>query len=274
MLGGVGVLLDLLVPSGCAGCGVAGPALCSGCGALLAGAPSRVRLPGTDPPVYALGRYRGPLRETVLAYKERGRRELSRPLGAALSRALLSPALPGALSTALPAVRSPALPAALSPALPVADPAAGLWLVPVPSRAFAVRRRGTDHVRALAETTAAALAARGVPAAVAPALKLARGARDSVGLDAPARAANLSGRIRPRAAGLPPPGTSVVLLDDVATTGATLAACAAALSAAGVHTMIALVIAAAAPLLQTGDLRNHSVIVGTHRRTVRRQCES
>ena len=241
-LRGVRVLLDLLVPSRCAGCQRAGPALCRECGALL-GAPRRVRLSGSLPPVYALGGYRAALRAALLAYKERGRRELARPFGAALGQA--AGQLPGGVP-------------------PVGDAAwlpGAVWLVPVPSRRAATRRRGGDHVRRLADCTAAALAAGGTPAAVAPALRLARGARDSVGLDAAARAANLAGRIRPREAGLPPPGTGVVLLDDIVTTGATAAACTAALAAAGIRVNAVLVVASAAPLLQPGGLRDRFVTV-------------
>jgi predicted amidophosphoribosyltransferase len=271
-LSGVWGLLDLVVPGRCAGCAAPGPALCDGCRAVLREVPARARLPGV--PVYALGRYHGALRAAVLAYKERGRRELARPFGTALAAALLT--LPddhdrtagtdaasdrAASDWAVAAVRG----AAGARASPSDDGV--VWLVPVPSRPAAVRRRGVDHVRVLAGATAAVLAARGIPAAVAPALRVARGARDSVGLDAAARAANLSGRIRPRTGGLPPPGTAVVLLDDVVTTGATTAACARALAAAGIRVQAALVLASASPLLHSGALRNHSVTVGAGPRT-------
>jgi predicted amidophosphoribosyltransferase len=69
---------------------------------------------------------------------------------------------------------------------------------------------------------------------VAQALALARRTRDSVGLDAAERAANLAGSLRVRHALLPPPGSRVVLLDDVVTTGATLRACRDTLLAVGV----------------------------------------
>jgi predicted amidophosphoribosyltransferase len=71
------------------------------------------------------------------------------------------------------------------------------------------------------------------------------GVRDSVGLGAADRQANLVGRVLPRRAGLPPGGTSVVLVDDVVTTGATVAACAATLLRTGV-TVSAIVALAAA----------------------------
>jgi predicted amidophosphoribosyltransferase len=79
---------------------------------------------------------------------------------------------------------------------------------------------------------------------VAPALRLDGRARDSVGLDAAARAANLRGRLRHVPAGSPPPGHPVVLLDDVLTTGATASACAETLAAAGVSVVAVLTLTA------------------------------
>jgi predicted amidophosphoribosyltransferase len=72
-------------------------------------------------------------------------------------------------------------------------------------------------------------------------LRLARRARDSVGLDAEQRAANLAGRVLVRAGALPRPGP-VLLVDDVVTTGATLRTCHDALAGAGVGVAGALVL--------------------------------
>ena len=163
----------------------------------------------SGPPAYALADYRGPAREAVLAYKERGRRELAKPLGRALARAV--------------------------PWLPEAELAADgtWWLVPAPSRRPAARRRGGEHMLRLARICASELSRTGAAVAVAPVLGLDRSVRDSVGLDADARAQNLAGRVRTRTRAAPPPGTRVILLDDVITTGATAASCTEALTDAG-----------------------------------------
>jgi predicted amidophosphoribosyltransferase len=91
------------------------------------------------------------------------------------------------------------------------------------------------------------MARAGVAAGVAPCLHTGGGARDSVGLDAVGRVANLTGRIRFRERAGPPGGTPVVLVDDVVTTGATLLASVAALRARGIEVTGLLALAAAAP---------------------------
>ncbi|TVT62307.1 ComF family protein [Amycolatopsis rhizosphaerae] len=214
-------VLDLLLPSVCAGCGTPGAACCAQCLAGFSRPEPVTRGPTAGlAPVYALARYRDQARRLVLAYKERGRRDLAPPLGDALAAVL--PELP--------------------PARP--DRHGTWWLVPVPSRRSASRVRGGPHLTRLARACATALAARGHGAAVAPALRLAAGARDAVGLDRARRAANLAGRLRLDPRGLPPRSTPVVLLDDVVTTGVTAAACGRALVTSGFPVVLVLTLTA------------------------------
>jgi predicted amidophosphoribosyltransferase len=213
LLAGGQALADLVLPRTCAGCAVPGAVLCRGCRALL----TRPRLaqprrhPRGFPPTVAAGAYAGPVRPAVIAFKERGRAELAGPLGTALGLAV----------------------AAVLSGVPGAGPGPVL-LVPVPSSAAAVRRRGRDHVRELADAAAAELRAAGVPAETARLLGRGSGRRlrDSAGLDAAERRANLAGRFRllPVRDGLQP-GSRLVVVDDIVTSGATLTEAARAVRA-------------------------------------------
>jgi predicted amidophosphoribosyltransferase len=203
-------LTDLLLPRLCAGCELPGAVLCRRCAALLA-VPQLAqprRFPSGFPPTVAAGAYAGPVRPVVNAFKERGRAELARPLGAALALAVA-----GVLA-GLPAVPGP------------------VWLVPVPSGRAALRARGRDHVRELTRRAVAELRTAGLPASEARLLRRSGRARDSAGLSAAQRRANLAGTfaLRPD---LPPRPADVVLVvvDDVVTSGATLTEAAAQLAA-------------------------------------------
>ncbi len=207
-------LVDLVLPAPCGGCGTTTPpgtGLCAACAGTL-----RRPLPASErpdlPAAMALAPYTGAARHAVIAYKERGRRDLAVPLAAALGAALDR----------------------------LAD--GRCLLVPAPSRAAAARVRGGDHMLRIARRLA-----RDGYGHVVPALALSRRARDSVGLDAAARAANLAAhlRVRPGAlADLPAAHGPVVLLDDVLTTGATAAAAAGALAAVGLPVDLVLVLTA------------------------------
>ncbi len=206
--------------------------------------------------VFALARYRGVGRKLLIAYKERGRRDLAPSLGRALAEALV--VLPlgagGATGGALPAGVSAGSGGALGgpgasagrgggpaglgavmarPGERSGDLTRAICLVPAPSRPSAARVRGGPHVERLANAAASVLAARGIAVTVAPALELAGAARDAVGLGREQRITNLAGRLTFREAGRPPPGVPIVVLDDVVTTGATAAACTRVLTAEG-----------------------------------------
>ncbi|MFB9928747.1 ComF family protein [Amycolatopsis halotolerans] len=208
------LLLNLLLPTFCAGCENRGAAVCAGCSTAW-GSPTEVfRAPlAALAPAYALARYAGVAKRTLIAYKERRRRDVAPFLGRMLAAGLMT-LLPG-------------------------GPRASPWcLVPAPSRRAASRVRGGPHVLRIASE-----AARLTGGYVAPALALT-GGRDAVGLSRAERTANLEGRLRFAAAGRPPPGARVVVVDDVITTGATSAACVTALKNAGVPVVAVLALLA------------------------------
>ena len=118
-----------------------------------------------------------------------------------------------------------------------------LLLLPAPSARAGTRARGEHRVAALTKASVHDLPAS--VCRVSGALRLRRRVSDQAGLAAPARAANLSGAVAvdPRAARAMA-GRPCVVVDDVVTTGATLAECARALRQAGCGPVIAVTLAA------------------------------
>jgi predicted amidophosphoribosyltransferase len=258
----VDALVDLVLPRGCASCGVDGPAVCPACSiALAAAAASGPRQltagsrPGRRLACSAAAVYGGTVRSLLLAYKERRRREVGWELASLLATALA--AAPGPASARPP--RPP--PGADGPA---GDGVAGggvaggglsggglsgggaagcgrglveLVIVPVPSRPSARASRGFDHVARLAHLAAADLRRGGIQARVLPALRLCREPADQSGLGALERRINVAGVFEATSPGPPPARRAearveVIVVDDIVTTGATLTAAAAALRSA------------------------------------------
>ncbi|MFB6618081.1 ComF family protein [Streptomyces sp. NPDC085524] len=205
-------LAGLVLPDDCAGCGAARVLLCAGCREALSGAGAGLVRPSPAPEglpvVHAAAVYEGPVRAVLLAHKERG----ALPLAGALGRALAAAVLAGGRG-----------------------PGEGeLALVPVPSARRQVRARGHDPARRTALAAAGLLRRAGVPARVAPVLRLRRAVADQAGLGAGQRRENLAGALEVRRGGVRAvAGAAVVLVDDLVTTGATLAEAARALREAG-----------------------------------------
>jgi predicted amidophosphoribosyltransferase len=211
-------LTDLVLPAECAGCGAPRTVLCPWCRtALGGGAPRRVRPvpePAGLPVVHASAPYAHEVRSLLLAHKERGALTLTGALGSALAgvvRAGLGGTGAGGGSNG-------------------PGPSGTVLLVPVPSARWAVRARGHDPVRRMALAAAGELRRTGTSARVAAVLRQRRRVADQAGLDARRRSENLAGALEVTAGGgrLLAAGW-VVLVDDLITTGATLAEAARAL---------------------------------------------
>jgi len=209
--------LDLVVPQECAGCGTAGSSWCPRCQAQCTAA--SLAVPAVVP-CRAACLHAGPAARAVVSFKESGARSLARPLGVLLARAVLDVLAEGRGGAA--------------------DP---VWLVPVPSRPQARRRRGADHVREIAGPAARELRRAGRPASRLPVLRHRAPSADQLGLTAAQRRANVAGTL---VAGAVPRGT-LVLVDDVTTTGATLAEAVRALRAAGGGPVLAATVTWAPP---------------------------
>ncbi len=213
-------LLDLALPPRCAGCGREGAAICGGCRPTLevrwdrpAGAPIGlpVELPAPLVQLEWAAPFTGTVRAALHALKYAGERRMAEPLGHAAAERWRRAGAGGDL------------------------------IVPVPVHAERARLRGYDQAVLLADVIGSRL---GLP--VARLIERHRRTVAQFDLDRADRGANVAGafRLDPRVPRLDPlDGRWVILVDDVTTTGATLAACGSVLMEAGVIAVSGLTIA-------------------------------
>jgi ComF family protein len=195
---------DVLLVPRCAGCGEPGSWFCVSCRAECEPVAHDGRIP-----VRAAGAHAGGLRAAVRRLKYGGEPGLAEELGALVALELVRDLARGVLVDAI---------------------------VPVPLHPSRAAERGYDQ---------AALIARAVAVRTAlpfrPVVHRIRQGRPQVELDRAARAANIRGAFVAEARSLR--GLAVGLVDDVATTGATLSDAAAAARAAGARAVRAYVVA-------------------------------
>ncbi|MGK0722228.1 ComF family protein [Leucobacter sp. W1478] len=203
--------LALLWPTQCVTCGAPDRDCCDACRVAVRdgrGTAIWVRTPAGLAACVA-GPYEGSLRDLLVAFKHAGQTGFARELG---------PRLAAPLDAALSLAGGPTLP----------------LLVTVPSRSARVRERGYRHVDMLvrAALRSPCFAPRR-PWLVTRALRARRGRTSQVGLSATERQYNAAlVEVSPVARNLLR-GREVVLVDDVVTTGATIAAAHLALTLAG-----------------------------------------
>ncbi|MFT4052226.1 MAG: phosphoribosyltransferase family protein [Microbacterium sp.] len=205
--------LGLVFPAWCAGCDAPDATLCPACRAELRPSVEVRAVGGLE--VFSGLVFAGVAARALRACKEDGRTRLARAL---------APALAAAADCAV---------AAAGPA-PAAAGATEVLVVPVPTSPAAMRRRGYRVSELIARR--AGLRPRRL-------LATAGHAADQRGLGIAARDRNVAGGMRARGVD----GRSVLIVDDVVTTGATLREAARALRAAGAD-VIGAATAASTPL--------------------------
>ncbi|GIW91929.1 MAG: amidophosphoribosyltransferase [Pirellulaceae bacterium] len=197
-------MIGWLFPDYCAGCGrLTGELFCANCRALLRPYPPFPPPTGLTAARVAF-RYEGGLAHAIHRLKYGHRRRIARPLGDLLAAA--------------------------------AGPLDADALIAVPLHPTRLRERGFNQAAELA----ARLQRPGAPPLI-DGLARVRATNQQARLEAPARTANVAGAFV--WVGPTPPPPRIILIDDVLTTGATLAACAAALRTAGAHSVSALALA-------------------------------
>lgn len=164
------------------------------------------RSAGQPAPLRAFAAYSGAMAEAIRRYKYGGHVELARPLGDLL-RGVARAAAPGRV-----------------------------LVVPVPLHPRRLAERGYDQVALLSAAVAREL---GAPHGVR-ALRRSRHTPRQAELDREARRSNVEAAFE---LGADVAGRRVLLVDDVSTTGSTLAACVTALRRGGAHVTGALVLA-------------------------------
>jgi ComF family protein len=205
------LLADLVFPPRCAGCGRVDDYWCAVCQNDIEQMPLMPRVRPLSPlaDIASTGTHTGKLREAVQGLKYDNNRQLAQPLGERLAVCL----------------------AALNWTLDM--------IIPVPLHTKRLAERGYNQAQVIAEYLAAHTGLPCVPGA----MRRDKFTRSQVELSAAARLVNLADAFQGDPALLA--DQTILLIDDVYTTGATLTNCAQAALAAGARAVYGLTVTAA-----------------------------
>ncbi|MCD6361106.1 MAG: ComF family protein [Armatimonadetes bacterium] len=249
-------MADLLFPPRCQVCGALNDApycetcrakvefirhpFCQSCGQPLdpqahdAGVCAECRQPRAFSGARAVGLYVGTLREAIIRFKYQGRRRLAQPLGEMLAELALDDEAPGSLPLA-----------------------AASAIVPVPLYPRRRAWRGFDQAELLSGPLGDAM---GLPVWT-DVLARVRDTTPQVSIAGSQRLHNVRNAFETRKS-WKLKGRSIVLVDDVFTTGATISECANVLRAAGATAVYALTVARTAPPWHPASVRRADTDTG------------
>lgn len=205
--------LDLVFPPRCANCGRVDATWCEACAQALIAQPLDIRHSQVQPltGIVSTGIHEGLLRAAIHVLKYENLPQLAQPLGARLATAIRDQGWPVDV------------------------------VVPVPLHFSRLALRRYNQAKLLAGELAASSGLAHAPEA----LRRERDTRVQVGLSRQERLDNVAGAFAADAAQVR--DLSLLVVDDVYTTGATLAACAQAALAAGAQSVYALTVTTARP---------------------------
>ncbi len=219
------MVANLLFPRGCAGCDMPDEILCADCRRLFADV---IVMPLDELKIgawYACGQYQGNARRAILLWKDHGDEQCDKPFSMAL--------------------------AALAEASGVGEhirrnvhERGSVLIVPAPSSLASMRRRGRRHMMPVARRLAVSLSgSTGRQVRVCDALESRGVSGRSVQMKGTAqRARRLRGHITVRSH-IDLQGATVILIDDIVTSGATMRRCVDALRMAGAEVVTVLALA-------------------------------
>lgn len=216
---------NLIFPRGCAGCDAPDEILCPHCAAAFSYCRLRDLGPrgdgGVRLPAWSAATYQGVARHAILEWKDHDDVELDRVFASIMASLVERCGIAGQLT----------------------DESQPVMVVPAPSSLTSMRRRGRWHTLPLARAVANALQAQSIEVSVSTALEShTEGGKSVQQISSAQRAQRIGGNIRVTSPSAYR-GSTVILVDDIITTGSTLRQCAQALRQSGAYVLGALALA-------------------------------